>query len=58
MISLPIRVRLTLWYFATFASAAALLCISSLWMLQRSFEETEYHELQERADDVRDILVH
>jgi heavy metal sensor kinase len=58
MISLPIRVRLTLWYFATFASAAALLCMASLWMLQRSVDETEYHELQERADDVRDILVH
>jgi HAMP domain-containing protein len=54
MKSLPIRVRLTLWYFAMFASAAALLCMASLWMLQRSVDETEYHDLQERADDVQD----
>ena len=33
---LPIRVRLTLWYFAMFASAATLLCLASLWMLRRS----------------------
>ena len=36
MKSLPIRVRLTLWYFAMFASAATLLCLASLWMLRRS----------------------
>jgi heavy metal sensor kinase len=58
MKSLPIRIRLTLWYFLMFASAAALLCMTSLWMLQRSVDDTEYHELQERADDVRDILSH
>jgi heavy metal sensor kinase len=55
---LPIRVRLTLWYFVLFASASALLCMTSLWMLQRSVDETEHHELQERADDVREILTH
>ena len=58
MKSLPIRVRLTLWYFVMFAAAAALLCIASIWMLQCSVDETEYHELQERANDVRDILSH
>lgn len=55
---LPIRVRLTLWYFAMFASAAALLSLASLWMLQRSVDATEYHELQERADDVQVLLSH
>jgi len=55
---LPIRVRLTLWYFAMFASAATLLCIASLWMLRRSVDETEYHELQERAQDVQLVLSH
>jgi len=55
---LPIRVRLTLWYFAMFASAAALLCLASLWMLQRSVDETEYHDLQERAQDVQLVLSH
>jgi heavy metal sensor kinase len=58
MRSLPIRIRLTFWYFAMFASAAALLCLASLWMLQRSVEETERHDLQERADDVQAILSH
>jgi signal transduction histidine kinase len=58
MKALPIRVRLTFWYFAMFASAAALLCLASLWMLQRSVDETEYHDLQERAQDVQLILNH
>jgi heavy metal sensor kinase len=58
MKSLPIRVRLTLWYFAMFASAATLLCLASLWMLGRSVDETEYHDLQERAEDVQLVLAH
>ncbi len=58
MTSLPIRLRLTCWYFAMFASAATLLCLTSLWMLQRSVDETEYHEMQERVDDVRAVLGH
>ncbi len=58
MSSLPIRVRLTLWYFAMFASAATLLCLASVWMLKRSVDETEYHELQERAEDVQLVLSH
>jgi heavy metal sensor kinase len=55
---LPIRLRLTCWYFAMFASAVALLCVTSLWMLQRSVDDTEYHEMQERTDDVRVVLSH
>ncbi len=58
MKALPIRIRLTLWYFAMFASAAAFLCLASLWMLRRSVDETEYHDLQERAQDVQLILNH
>ena len=58
MNSLPIRVRLTLWYFAMFASAGVLLCIASLWMLQKSVDETEFHDLQERADDAQVVLNH
>lgn len=58
MKALPIRVRLTLWYFSMFASAATLLCLTSLWMLQRSVDETEYHDLQERAQDVQLVLNH
>ncbi|MGA2633830.1 MAG: ATP-binding protein [Terracidiphilus sp.] len=58
MKTLPIRVRLTLWYFAMFASAATLLCLASLWMLRRSLDVTEYHDLQERAEDVQEVLSH
>jgi heavy metal sensor kinase len=58
MTSLPIRIRLTLWYFAMFASAATLLCIASLWMLKRSVGQSEYHDLQERAEDVQLVLSH
>ena len=41
-----------------FASAAALLCLASLWMLRRSVDETEFHDLQERAQDVQLVLSH
>jgi heavy metal sensor kinase len=58
MKALPIRVRLTLWYFAMFASAAVLLCLASLWMLKRSVDETEYQDLKERAEDVQLLLSH
>jgi heavy metal sensor kinase len=58
MRSLPIRVRLTLWYFTMFATAAVLLCAASLWMLQRCVNQSEYHELQERAEDVQLVLSH
>jgi heavy metal sensor kinase len=39
-----------------FAAAAALLSVSSWWMLRRSLIATEYHELQERAEDVQLLL--
>jgi heavy metal sensor kinase len=41
-----------------FASAAALLSVTSFWMLRRCLDATDYHELQERAEDVRDVLTH
>ncbi|MFC5863295.1 sensor histidine kinase [Acidicapsa dinghuensis] len=52
-----IRIRLTFWYFAMFATAACLLSIASWWMLQRSVDATEYHDLQERAEDVQLLLL-
>jgi signal transduction histidine kinase len=58
MINLPIRLRLTFQYMTLFASAAALLCLASFWMLQRSLDATEYHDLEERAEDVQLILKH
>ncbi|AXC13015.1 sensor histidine kinase [Acidisarcina polymorpha] len=53
---LTIRLRLTLWYFVTFAAAAALLSVASWWMLQSSVGTTQYYELQERAEDVQALL--
>jgi heavy metal sensor kinase len=41
-----------------FASAAALLSLTSLWMLRRSVDTAEYHDLQERAEDVQLVLEH
>jgi heavy metal sensor kinase len=54
---LPIRLRLTLWYCAMFAAAGVLLSVSNWWMLKRSLKATEYHELQERAEDVQLLLM-
>ncbi len=53
---LPIRLRLTLWYFGLFAAAALLLSTASWWMLDRSLEATLHQDLQERIDDVRTQL--
>ncbi len=58
MRALAIRIRLTLWYFAMFATAACLLSAASWWMLRRSVDATEHHDLQERAEDVRSLLLH
>lgn len=58
MQAIPIRLRLSLWYFALFATAACLLSTSSWWMLHRSLDVTEYHDLQERAEDVQGLLAH
>jgi len=55
---LPIRVRLTLWYFTMFATAAVMLCAASLWMLMRSVDQSEYQELLERVEDVQLLLSH
>jgi heavy metal sensor kinase len=53
---LPLRIRLTLWYTASFA--VALLCVGSgcLWMVHRSTIELENNELQQRVRSVRRFL--
>lgn len=53
---LPIRLRLTVWYFALFSTAALLLSLTSWWMLRHTIEMTLHQELQERVDDVRTVL--
>jgi signal transduction histidine kinase len=52
MKSLPIRLRLTVWYFVMFATAAGMLSLGSAWMLRRTLDATVYQDLQERIDDV------
>ncbi len=56
MRALPIRLRLTFWYFVTFAVAALLLSVTSWWMLRRTLDATIHQDLQERMDDVRTQL--
>jgi signal transduction histidine kinase len=50
---LPIRLRLTVWYFALFSTAALLLSLTSWWMLRHTIEATLHQDLEERTDDVR-----
>jgi signal transduction histidine kinase len=50
---LPIRLRLTSWYFVMFTTAALLLSLTSWWMLRRTIDTTVLQDLDERNDDVR-----
>jgi len=56
MKAIAIRLKLTLLYFAMFATAACLLSLASWWMLRRSVDSTEYHDLHERTEDVQALL--
>lgn len=58
MKSLPVRLRLTLWYFAMLAAAALLLCAASLQLLRICVDRSAYDELKERAEDVQLLLSH
>ena len=53
MRALPIRLRLTSWYFLMFATAGLLLSLTSWWMLRHTLDATIGHDLQERVDDIR-----
>ena len=52
MKSLPIRLRLTLMYFAFFSAASLLLSGASWFLLQGSLDALMRHELDERIDDI------
>ena len=54
--SLPIRVRLTLWYSLVFAGALFFLGFASLWMVHRAIEDVENNELQQRVKSARQFL--
>lgn len=56
MKQLPIRLRLTLWYFAVFSCAGIVLGFVTWFLLQRSLQAVALYEMGERIDDVRNIL--
>jgi heavy metal sensor kinase len=55
-LQLPIRVRLTLWFFMVFATATLALLTVCLWMVHRSIVELEANELQQRVRSIRRFL--
>ena len=54
---LPIRIRLSVTYFAIFAAAGTLLCCAFYLMAERSLYTVLDHQLDEYTDDVRDFLI-
>lgn len=53
---LPIRIRLSLSYFAIFSVAGILLCVAAYLMARQSLYFALDHELGEHIDDVHDYL--
>ncbi|MGB0065230.1 MAG: ATP-binding protein [Terracidiphilus sp.] len=51
--SLPIRIRLTLWYSLAIATAMFTIGFISLWMVHRAINDLENEELQQRVRSVR-----
>jgi heavy metal sensor kinase len=51
--SLPIRIRLTLWYSLAIAAAMFTIGFISLWMVHRAINDLENEELQQRVRRVR-----
>lgn len=53
---IPIRIRLSISYFAIFSVAGILLCLASYLMARQSLYFALDHELDEHIDDVRDFF--
>jgi heavy metal sensor kinase len=53
---LPIRLRLSIWFFAIFAGATLALLSACLWMVHRSIVELETNELEQRVRSVERLL--
>lgn len=53
---LPIRIRLSISYFAIFSLAGILLCCASYFMARESLYIAVDHDLDEHIDDVRDFF--
>ena len=56
LMKLPLRVRLSIRYFAIFSFAGVLLCGASYIMARRSLYLALDHDLEEHIDDVRDFF--
>ncbi len=56
MRSLPIRVRLTLWYSLAVAVTMFSIGCASLWMVHRAIDDLESEELQQRVRSVRRFI--
>ena len=56
MRSLPIRVRLTLWYSLAIAATLFIIGLVSLWIVHRAINNLEKNELQERVRGVRRFI--
>jgi heavy metal sensor kinase len=54
--SLPIRVRLTLWYSLAIAATMFSIGLASLWMVHRAIDDLENEELQQRVRSVRRFI--
>jgi len=54
--SLPIRVRLTLWYSLAIAATMFSIGFASLWMVHRAIDDLENEELQQRVRSVRRFI--
>lgn len=56
MKSLPIRVKLTAWYFAVLAATLALFGAVAFFAMQKSIERTVDENLRDRASDVQKLM--
>lgn len=56
MKTLPIRLRLALWYLIFFCAAGLILSLASWLLLRQSLTALATHELEERVDDLQRFL--
>lgn len=54
---LPIRIRLALWFFSSFALATLILALVSVWMVHSTILKIENYELHERVRGVEKFML-
>ncbi len=55
---LPIRVKLTAWYFAVLAATFALFGVVAFLAMQKSIDRTVDENLRDRVSDVQELMTH